>query len=141
MKTNFKGTIGEYFEQDYRSYSNSATIRVKYADAQNIDDVLVVNGYQRTKKDVDETVKLVLDAFNIRQQINCDLPEFFERYNKAMEEQKKSEEEIVKFGLWLTQNCTPSSSKDGWWVFRDDIWLTTNECLDRFKEEQVKTIE
>jgi len=80
----FKGTRGEYFEDNYVSYSGAKTIKVKYSDAQNIDEVLTINGYQRTKKDIDETTKLVLDAFKVRQQINFELSELLEQRNEML---------------------------------------------------------
>jgi hypothetical protein len=81
----FKGTRGEYFEDNYVSYNGTKTIKVKYSDAQNIDEVLTINGYQRTKKDVEETTKLVLDAFKVRQQINCELSELKEQRDEMLQ--------------------------------------------------------
>ena len=131
METNFKGTSGEV-----EVYGISSDLVETYIDKKPFMDIEFLNlqslDWDDNKIVTEANAQLITDAFNTRQQINCDLPEFLERYNKVVEEQKKSEEEIIKFGVWLTQNCTPSSSKDGWWVFKD-IWLATDECLFRFR--------
>lgn len=37
----------------------------------------------------------------------------------------------IKFGVWLSVNCTPSFSKDGWYVYKGN-WKTTDECFEIF---------
>jgi hypothetical protein len=38
----------------------------------------------------------------------------------------------IKFGVWLSVNCEQDKSKDGWWLY-EKKWLTTDECLLKFK--------
>jgi hypothetical protein len=62
--------------------------------------------------------------------------------NKSIEGSDRllSDIEIISFGVWLTQNCKPSPSKDGWWIYKPGkIWLTTDECLMRFRETKFNT--
>jgi hypothetical protein len=39
----------------------------------------------------------------------------------------------IKFGVWLSVNCEQDKSKDGWWLY-EKKWLTTDECLLKFKD-------
>ena len=76
MKTNFKGTRGEWLiTEDKRG------VEVKIKNKPYYGSILSVTGKTRWQYDI----KLVADAGNIRQQINCDLPELLEQRNKAVE--------------------------------------------------------
>lgn len=63
MKNKLGITEGKYIEQDYRSYSGSVVIRVIRDGFDNTaEDVLTINGYQRTKNEIEGTLKVVLDS-------------------------------------------------------------------------------
>ena len=88
MENNFKGTQErlklcaklmknehdvEYFTIDFENSKDCIDL---YIDKRGIRK----NEISRTKADAN----LITDAFNIRQQINCDLPELLERYNESV---------------------------------------------------------
>lgn len=77
MKNNFKGSKGEVelVFKDRFSYiisNENKTISINIKATENVEQDLA-------------NAELTTDAFNIRQQINCDLPELLDRYNKAVE--------------------------------------------------------
>jgi len=78
-------TEGEYFQQKIGTYSGSVAIRVKHADASNIDDVLTINGYQRTNNEINASVKLALDAFNTANKCDMLPSELLEQRNELLE--------------------------------------------------------
>jgi len=84
MKTNFKGTIGEvkakmlFCENDI----TKLVIENKEKEIILVTDI-AVNGKHSVEAVFNNA--LIADAFNIRQQINCDLPELLERYNEMLE--------------------------------------------------------
>jgi hypothetical protein len=47
----------------------------------------------------------------------------YSRMNEMLNE--LADKFAVGFGVWLTKNCTPANSEDGWWVYKDSTWLTT----------------
>lgn len=78
METNFKGTRGE------ADFMSADRFGVPYII--HVDNETVFQCYNTKKgNDAKENVELVIDAFNIRQQINFDLPELLEQRNKAVE--------------------------------------------------------
>ena len=46
--------------------------------------------------------------------------------------QEQQDQFAIKFGVWLSVNCDQDKSKDGWWLY-EKTWLTTDECLLKFK--------
>jgi len=54
-----------------------------------------------------------------------------------VQQSKERGSELIGFGVWLNANVTPCSAKDGWWIFKD-IWLTTDECLERYRTTLTK---
>jgi len=90
-----KITKGNYIEQEYRSYSGAITIRVIREGFNDVpEDVLTINGYQRTKNEIEGTFKVVLDSLNTYNKtpilpsellkINEELVEMLEFANKAL---------------------------------------------------------
>ena len=51
-----------------------------------------------------------------------------------------SEKFTIEFALWLSVNCEIGTSRDGWYIYQNKEWLCANECLDKFKEERLKTV-
>ena len=51
-----------------------------------------------------------------------------------------SEKYTIDFALWLSVNCQIGNSKDGWFIYQNKEWLTSNECLEIFKRERLKTV-
>jgi hypothetical protein len=51
-----------------------------------------------------------------------------------------SEKFTIEFALWLSVNCEIGTSRDGWYIYQNKEWLCVNECLDKFKEERLKTV-
>lgn len=97
METNFKGTIGELEKKLRQSFIDETKNKLW---AENLDNDC---GFSEKYVFWLEQKILITDAFNIRQQINCDLPELLERYNKAVELVKKVLEE---------NHCTPDLDRE-----------------------------
>lgn len=87
MKTNFKGSTGNIF------VSVDNEIGLLISSQKPYCDIATVHRYGHKNLE-DTNAKLIIDAFNIRQQINCDLPELLERYNKAVELLEKSKTQL-----------------------------------------------
>lgn len=85
MKINFKGTIGEVKIIDNRTALMSE-------DGIEIIACWIINNNSQIAR---ANAQLITDAFNIRQQINFDLPELLERYNKAVELLEKSINDVT----------------------------------------------
>lgn len=87
MQNNFKGSKGEvkaiFTSDNARAVRNSGGLICKLLKPSKYQDQ-----YERYEKELEENKedqKLITDAFNIRQQINFDLPELLEQRNKAVE--------------------------------------------------------
>lgn len=84
METNFKGTRGKV--KKHIEYDKKYKQPVISIDVGNYDCVATIwtgldKGQEIRKEDLANS-QLIVDAFNIRQQINFDLPELLERYNE-----------------------------------------------------------
>jgi len=88
METNFKGTTGEYY-----SYFNGQYHEVKREEdhkdnrIQNIHLMLYNDDVQSLvdSKECEANRDLIRDAFNVRQQINVDLPELLKQRDELLE--------------------------------------------------------
>lgn len=87
METNFKGTRGKV--KKHLKYDKKYKQPVINIAVGNCDCVLTIwtglNKGQEIRKEELADAQLIVDAFKIRQQINCDLPELLEQRNKAVE--------------------------------------------------------
>ena len=86
MENNFKGTQKKVYALQFGSVMFIQD--EDYYEANNVLDIEDVG-----EEIVKENTRLITDAFNIRQQINFDLPELLERYNEL--ERWKKEASIV----------------------------------------------
>src|SRR5690606_30323981 len=88
METNFKGTTGEYY-----SYFNGQYHEVKREEdhkdnrIQNIHLMLYNDDVQSLvdSKECEANRDLIRDVFNVRQQINVDLPELLKQRDELLE--------------------------------------------------------
>ena len=82
MENNFKGTSGEVKKSKVMNFSDTLVVYIE----SEVKEIAQLRGCTTGEEiEAEANAQLITDAFNIRQQINCDLPEFFERYNKAVE--------------------------------------------------------
>ena len=47
-----------------------------------------------------------------------------------------SEKFAIKFAVWITFNCAIGGSKDGWYIYKNQEWKTSDELLEIYKKEQ-----
>lgn len=78
MENNFKGTKEKVYALQFGS-----VIFIQDGDFYEANNILDIEDVGLEK--VLYNAQLIVDAFEIRQQINFDLPELLERYNKAVE--------------------------------------------------------
>ena len=84
MKNNFKGTRGEVINSG--GDNNSIDIVMPDDTTISIDRQSRYTGeYVLSREGMESNAQLIVDAFNIRQQINFDLPELLEQRNKVVE--------------------------------------------------------
>ena len=82
MENNFKGTSGEVKKSKVMNFSDTLVVYIE----SEVKEIAQLRGCTTGEEiEAEANAQLITDAFNIRQQISCDLPEFFERYNKAVE--------------------------------------------------------
>lgn len=72
MENNFKGTQGECSVSEY---SNQAATIVTTPDTN------ICNVFKGGTEECNANAELIVDAFNVRQKINCSLPELLNDYN------------------------------------------------------------
>lgn len=51
-----------------------------------------------------------------------------------------SEKYSIGFALWISKNCEIGTSKDGWFIYKNKGWLTSDECLELYKIERLKNV-
>lgn len=77
----FKGTKGKcYISQNYHVWSESGC---KVADCSNTTQSSIYR--LKTDEEMSVNSNLILDAFKVRQQINCELSELLEQRNEMLE--------------------------------------------------------
>jgi adenylate kinase family enzyme len=88
----FKGTKGEW-KNDYQVVFIGEDHSVAHSE-QVISRSYISDYYNRTHEQAEANAQLIADAGNVRQQIDCSLPELLERYKKMEKAQQKISKRI-----------------------------------------------
>lgn len=80
MKTNFKGTKGKTYLERHPFRKGEIIVNSQKSEICRINEANF-----EFQEEAEENGRLIIDAFNVRQQINFDLPELLKQRNEMLE--------------------------------------------------------